>query len=627
MSRIEIIESNADYERALREIEKVNSISYDVETSGLSPFKAGAYLSSLGIGTQTKDFTFPLNHYKGKLYEDFKGQKKRILQINEVIKKKKKAAHNGKFDCLFTSVLFGVWWPIDFDTMLAHYNLNENELHDLETLTIKYLDGKAYDIPLEWKHGIAGTLEDHCEYLGQDLYSVTRLKRIFTRMLEEEPTTNMVFRHLTMPASTLYTRIEKRGVPIHQKKLADGHKYWEEIAVRTDKEITKASKGFTPTANKKGKVPELKLSSSPKQLADFLFKHCKIKPIDKTPTGAPAVNESVLKRIEHPIAKIILDNREANKNLSTFIDNWTERLDREGRIHPTFKIHGTVTGRPACENPNLQFTPRDPRIRAIIDSTDDEWVLAEFDYSQAELRIVADVANEKTLLQIYKEGGDVHTNTVQKIFGIDKPTPEERKKGKAINFGFIYGMWWKKFIIYARDNYNQVFQPKEAERTRTGFFEEYSDLPPWHNRQKKLARTQGYVMNKLGRKRRLPDAMRPYTGNYDPKLAEAERQSINSPIQSMASDMLILAAVEIDNTIPEEDAYIIGTVHDSMLVMIRKVMLHKVAPKIKAIMEDSKVLRDVFQVKFKVPIIAECKVGPWSLGKEYDFKNKCLKEK
>lgn len=618
MSRLEIVESEKDLSSALKEIEKAKWVSIDTETSGLNPFEDNAYLASVGVGTITTDFTFPLNHHEAKLFGDRKGQQKLFSRLNEVVGPKKKSAHNGKFDSLFIKQVFGYWWFIDFDTMLAHYNLNENERHGLKELAMRYFGDEGYDIPLTWKQGIEGPLEDHCKYLGKDIEYVTRLKRRFIRQFEEEPHAYKLFKNLTMPLSKLYTKVEYRGVPIHEEKLNDGHKYWAERAESSEAALRKMTKGYSPPANKKGKVTEINFGS-PKQLSHLLFNHFKLKPIDKTPKGEPSTSESVLKRLGHPICQHILDNREANKNLSTFITSWRSRLDKKGRIHPTFKIHGTVTGRPSCEDPNLQQTPRDPRIRSIIDSNDPEWVLVEVDYSQAELRIVADLANEQTLQKVYKEGGDVHTMTVQQVFGIMKPTEEQRKKAKAVNFGFVYGMWWKKFIEYARDNYGQTFTPKEAELIRKKFFQAYK-LEDWHMRQKKLARAQGYVMNKIGRKRRLPDAMIPDRGQYDPKKSEAERQAINSPVQSLASDINLLAAIEIDETIDNNLCQLVGSIHDAMLLLIRKDSLDKVIRKVKTIMENPKALTKIFKTTLCVPLVADVKVGAWSQGKKYEVK-------
>lgn len=617
MSRLEIIQTEKEIQSALRHIATNNWISIDTETSGLNPHAPDAYVASLGIGTVLHDFAFPLDHYKSKIFEDRASQTRLVKRIHNVVKDKHKAAHNGKFDCLFMYRVFGVWWDCDFDTMLAHYNLNENEWHGLKELAEKYLGVKEYEIPLAEKQGREGKLSTHCMYLGKDCHNVTRLRRLFTRLLEDDAPTKKVFYNLTMPLSKLYSKIEVRGVPIDEEKLEDGRVFWEERYSASEKALKKLTAGFIPPQGKAKKIPEINFGS-PNQLSHLLFDFFKLKPLDKTPTGKYSTNESVLKRLNHPVCKHILNNREASKNLSTFIESWRSRLV-DGRIHPSFKIHGTVTGRPSCEEPNLQQTPRDPRIRAIIDAPAG-WVLLDVDYSQVELRIAADISGEPTLLEAYQKGLDIHTITVQRIFGIQKPTPEERQKGKAVNFGFLYGMWWKKFIEVARDDYGVIVSPKEAERIRKQFLELYSGLENWHKKQKNLARSQGYVISKIGRKRRLPDAQiicRP--GEYNFKVGEAERQAINSPVQSLASDINLLAAIEIDQRIDNSYCQIVGSVHDSLLILVRRDKLDYVAHRVKAIMENPTALREVFKVKLKIPLVAEAKVGAWSKGEKYDF--------
>ena len=197
--RLEIIESPRDFDRAIKEIENCGPwISFDSETSGLNPFAEDAYLASIGIGTLTKDFTFPLNHYLSRHYKDGITQSKWMKGIGKAIADKKKAAHNGKFDTLFINQVFGLWWHTDFDTMLAHYNLDENSLHGLKDLAMRFFGDDGYDIPMKEKQGIEGSLEKHCEYLGYDVYYTFRLRRKLMTMFEKEPDAYKLFMNLTM---------------------------------------------------------------------------------------------------------------------------------------------------------------------------------------------------------------------------------------------------------------------------------------------------------------------------------------------------------------------------------------------------------------------------------------------
>lgn len=615
--------------RLFEELERAKYISWDLETSGLNSFEPNAYVASISLTTRFGTWVILLNHKDSPLFNKFKAQKRLVKKLHPIMKRKKLIAHNGKYDSLFIWSLFGKKWWIYDDTMLMHYMTNENEKRrGLKELSVNLLGDDPYDVPLEVKQGKAGTLKEHCDYAAKDSYFTRRLWKIFRKQLRAEPLTERVYRHLTMELSTLYTKAEYRGFPINVEKLKDGKEYWRERKERFDKELRE----LFPTPEDFGyKCKKTKQFirgwnlNSPTQLARLLFgaastkdkegppEHSlNLKPLDVTPTGKYSVNESVLQRLPHKVGRLILDYREAEKNLGTFIDSWnTKRVGT--RVHPSFKVHGTVTGRPSCENPNLQQTPRDPRIRSIIQSDTKGWVLAEVDYSQAELRIAAELSQDPKLLMAYQTGVDVHSLTVEDIFGIAEPTSEERKKGKAINFGFIYGMWWIKFQIYARDNYGVTFTDREAKTIREKFFRLYYGLTPWHNKQKKLAKAQGYVMNLIGRKRRLPAAR---WNDNSPQFKECLRQAINSPVQSLASDMNLLGAIEIDKTIPECYCYIVGTVHDSILVMIKEEKLMEVAVKIKQILEKPKALLDIFKVELSVPIEVEIKVGPWSLGEE-----------
>lgn len=193
---------------------------------------------------------------------------------------------------------------------------------------------------------------------------------------------------------------------------------------------------------------------------------------------------------------------------------------------------------------------------------------------------------------------------------IDKRWSEQRKKAKAVGFGYLFGMWWKRFIDYARDSYDTIVTEKEAQESRITFFELYKGLPAWHKKQKQFANRNGYVRSMFGRKRRLPAAM----SDADPmKKQEAERQSINSPVQSFASDLNLAAALELTERHSPRYFRIVGAVHDAVLVEVRKDKVKLVVDDILATMSHPALL-DKFEIKLRVPVEAEAKIGPWSLG-------------
>jgi len=193
---------------------------------------------------------------------------------------------------------------------------------------------------------------------------------------------------------------------------------------------------------------------------------------------------------------------------------------------------------------------------------------------------------------------------------IDPVWKDYRKKAKAINFGYLYGMWWRKFMQYARDTYDVIVKEKDAQESRMGFFETYSDLPDWHERQRMFARRNGYVRSLAGRKRRLPDAMSPHD---TPQRAEAQRQAINAPVQSFASEINLMTALQIAKEFDWDIVRIVGTVHDAILMEVRLDMVATVVPRILKIMTRP-ALMDKLDIKLSVPIEADASIGPWSRG-------------
>ncbi len=617
--KVRIADDNASLQEALRDISRTSVVSFDCETSGLYPHTPGSWVASVGIGTGKFQWAIPLQHFKSRRYDKPQLQSRVVKRLAKVLEGKTVVAHNGKFDTKWLKVTFGVDVRVTFDTMLAHYNLDENALHGLSPLSQQYFGAIDYDIPLEEKHGLSGTLERHCEYLCLDVFYTRKLYFQFRKELKLESDSQWIFENITMPISHVYTDAELHGVYIDPGALEEAADYWRDKANTALKRLDKLCPSDQEYKDKKSGLMRRGVNwGSPDQVAEVLFDRLGLKVLEETAGGKRATSESVLLRLsnKHEVPQLILDYRGALKNLNTFILAW-KAWCIDDRMHPVFKIHGTVTGRPSCEDPNLQQVPRDPRLRSLITAPPGK-VLLDADFSQVELRVTAELSGDRELIYQYQTGGDVHTKTVQSIFGIASPSKEERKKGKAINFGFIYGMWWRKFKDYARDNYQQDFSDAESRRTREGFFKLYKDLPNWHKAQKAMAAKYGFVKNLLGRKRRLPDATR---GDEDAKSREAGRQAINSPVQSFASDMNLMAAIEIHREIPHDQCMIVGTVHDSILMEVDEKNWYEIAKRVKAIMESPKLLRKR-RVKLSVPIEAELEVGPWSKGEEIQFDKK-----
>jgi DNA polymerase I-like protein with 3'-5' exonuclease and polymerase domains len=220
------------------------------------------------------------------------------------------------------------------------------------------------------------------------------------------------------------------------------------------------------------------------------------------------------------------------------------------------------------------------------------WTFVEADYSQVELRIAAMLADEGTLLRIFSTGGDPHLTTAAELTSKipEDITSEERKHAKPVNFGFLYGMGHKKLPIYALDNYGVVISEADAYEYRQRYFRLYPKLPEWHDRQRRLAKRYGYVQSPIGRVRHLPDIR----SNDNGVRAEAERQAINSPVQSFASDLMLLSLIELMRILPQGEVQIVGTVHDSILFLVRDQALNWALPTIRDVMEDMSLVRKKF---------------------------------
>lgn len=634
---IRTVTNRREFRQCLNDLDGI--VSYDLETTGLYPFAPGAEIVSLGFGTARHQWVIPLIH--AEIEWDRRDVEWMIDELDDLLTDPdsgiKLVTQNGKFDFLWSRVKFKVKWKNHFDTMLAHYLLDENMNHDLKYLSKIYFNAPDYDVDVEVKH-FKGPLKKCVEYQAHDLYYTRKLYFRLKRELKQDEALQRVFDHILMPCSNLFVGVEYRGVFIDVEKFESAEEYLRG-------EIDKWSKKL----EKYGDINW----ASPQQVGNLLYKKMKLPVLSRTKKGAPSAGESALKQIDHPLAGALLKFRAAKQQLSFFIEGWKPYLIK-GRLHPSFKLHGTVTGRLSCENPNLQQVPRDPRIRSLI-TAPKGYTLLEVDLSQIEFRIAAHMADEQNALMSIENGIDVHWLTMTREMGrgasntklvlstassiASKPIkrygealeiifeagPEKaqehdptwkelRKKAKAVNFGYLFGMWWKKFIIYARDNYDIVVSEKEAQQSRESFFDLYPGFGEWHKAQRKFAARHGFVRSLSGRKRRLPEAM---SDKDTPQRAEALRQSINSPVQSFANELNLMALLQICEEYGEPIVYPVGTVHDACLLEVRNDKLVEVTRRMLEIMSQPKLLK-TFAVKLKVPVEGEAKVGPWASGQSIE---------
>lgn len=509
--------------------------------------------------------------------------------------------HNGKYDskCLQR---IGINLRHSADTMGMEYTLDENNIKDLGFLSQVYLGAERYKEMIDKTNTRSEDLNLMREYGGKDADYTLRLYSTIGRRLSNERLAKRLYDKLLHPADLTLTNVEYLGMPLDASKLADR-------ARDCAKHIKEVSDEIYDLVGWQFNI------NSYDQLGSALFNHLEFPVLERTKGGKPSTNDGVLVRLKTlddlGIIEKVQEYRLWRLYQSRYLNPWSELADSEWRLHPHFKPYHTVTGRLSCESPNMQQVPRNVFIRGLIGGNPG-WTIIEADYSQIEMRLAAHYSQDTTLLRIFNSGRDVHMEMAMSITGKAEQdiSYEERKMAKSVNFGFLYGMGWHKFIVYAKDNYELDVSEAEAIVFRKEFFRNFRSLPEWHERQRKKARRSGFVLSAIGRKRHLHDIE---SSNQEVK-AEAERQAINSPVQSLASDMMLMAMIRLDKILPGKEARIISTVHDSILFEVRDNVVGKWAQVIQETMENLP-LEDEFDCLLTVPIIVDIKYGSyWSEG-------------
>ena len=587
---------------------RAEAVAYDLETNGFDEFAPDAKIATVAVAIR-KDVVFvvPIHHPEAPWKHP-----KRVLKIlgNALTyTTAKRVAHNAKFDDRWLR-RFGVEINADFDTILAGHILDENRLKSLKALAPMLLGVQPWAIDMKDGAAMTTPLRKLARYNGKDAaYTLALYYELREELkLPENHRSARIFMLLMMPASVALTDIEQTGLWLDQERLATRR---VEIQKNIDKVKKKLIKEVGHDIN----------WNSTQQLSRVLFEELKLPVILITKGGANSTAESVLLRLAaegHKVPKLVLEYREWFKYESTYLGTWAEKM-HDGRMHANYKLSGTVTGRLSSgknegdrsRGLNAQQIPRNTFIRSVVGAPPG-WKFVEADFSQIELRIAAHYARERTMLRIFHQGGDFHMATALKV--TQKPeakiTKEERKKAKGVNFGFVFGMGSNKFVDYARDSYGVLVSEDEAKRFRTAFFDQFPRLQPWHERQRRLAREYRRVQSAIGRVRHLPDV-----ASQDKEVrAEAERQAINSPVQGLASDMMLLALTILHAMMPPDEVKIVGTVHDSILFEIREDVVDKWVPVIRETMEHLP-LKKKFGVELTVPIRVDITVGThWGEG-------------
>lgn len=557
----------------------------DIETTGLNRYKDK--VTWIGVGL-AKDIESPLSKtliYKG---DDQASINKFFVLLDKIRQYRVKTVfQNGKFDTLFLEHHYGTKIPINEDVMLLGTAFDLVAEHGLKKMAQAYLGVPDWDITKKEK--LSGSEQTVVPYLKLDVKYTWELFQYFNENMTEQQM--KIYTKLLRPAYRTYRDIERNGLYLDLEAMKDvKKKYAKEEAT-----LLKQLKSHY----------DINWNSSA-QVADAFFKKEGMPVIAKTGKGAASTSAEVLRELSmkgYELPKLLLQYKDASTRNKMFLNRWEDDC-YESRIHPSFNLTNVVSGRTSCNNPNLQQVPRTKDIRGLFSGAPG-MILFEADYSQLELRIAAHYANDKTMLRIYHQNGDIHTETAKLFTNGREPTKEERGKAKAVNFGFLYGMQAKKFVAYALNSYGQVFTQNEAEHVRNLFFAKYSRLLPWHQEQEQLCELQGGISNMFGRFRRLPLI---YSDNKWER-ASAARRAINTPVQGSGSDLLISAVTQINKEL-KGVAWIGATVHDSIIGECHVEDKEYVDETIRRIMLHPKVLDD-FGVELRVPLDVDIGWGPW----------------
>lgn len=584
------VQTETEISDLVKLLNEADEFCFDTETTGLDYFS----LDLVGMSFSVKEgeayyVPAPSNHNDAKkLVAHFKS----LLES----KTKTKIGQNVKFDLqVLRRYDVSVSLPL-YDTMLAHYLIEPDLKHGMDYLSETYLgytpvsieeligkkgknQGNMRDVPLE----------KISEYAAEDADITLQLKNKLAPLVAKQEV-EKVLNDIEHPLIEVLADMEYEGVRIDEEFLKIYSKELEADLLKVRDEIYQlAGREFNV--------------DSPKQMSEVLYNELKI-PFEgkKTSTGQLSTNEDALEGLVklHPIAGKILDYREFAKLKSTYVDSLPLLINKvTGRVHSNFRQHIAATGRLASDNPNLQNIPirteRGQRVRKAFVPRNEEYVLLSADYSQIELRLVAELSGDENMLEAFKNKIDIHTATAAKVYdvAISTVTKDMRYKAKSVNFGIIYGQG----AFGLADNIGT--SRGEAKEIIANYFNQFPKIKEYMNANIQFARENGYVQTIMGRKRYLKDIN---SKNFTVR-GFAERNAINSPVQGSAADLIKLAMIDIHREFKKQNfkSRMTLQVHDELVFDAHKDEVEIIKP----IIYD----KMIHAIKTNVPIEAEIGTG------------------
>ncbi len=590
-----IVDDPASLAALVEAMNKADMIAFDTETTSTDPMRANLVGIALAMEPD-HGYYIPLGHQHGKQLS--------VEQVFHAIEgpltdpKIGKAGHNLKYDYLVLKRTGLTITPLTFDTMIAEW-LNNPASRNLglknlawvrlgyEMTQIEELIGKGRAQKTMDQVAISET----ASYAAADAAICLRLIPQLTAELESHNAKDL-FNTLEMPLIAVLAAMEETGIKLDTDFFAGFSKELGNRLREIEKKI-QDEVGFEFNLN------------SPQQLSQALFDTLNLNPPDrakKTSSGFYSTAAGVLEGMvgQHPVVEWVLDYRELEKLRSTYVDSLPLQINpATGRVHTSFNQTGTVTGRIASSNPNLQNIPTRTELGRRVRNgfiADDGWQLLSVDYSQIELRIVAHMAHDEAMLAAFKAGHDIHATTAAAVHGIDlsQVTPEMRRHAKAVNFGLIYGM-----SAYGLTNATDL-KLAEAEDFIDTYFKKFPGVKRFLDNLRKQAADQGYVETLSGRRRYFPNLKQ--GASYMIRQRE-EREAINAPIQGTAADIMKIAMLNLPGAIKNAGlgAKMLLQVHDELIFEVPDAQLKETANLVQHVMESAYTL--------DIPISTEAKFG------------------
>lgn len=568
---------------------KQTAVCFDTETTSLNELEA----ELVGMS---------FSYRKGLAYYiPFSENREEVLATLEIFRpffEKEdilKIAHNLKFDYKVLQQYGIEVKGAIFDTMIAHYLLNPDGRHGMDYLSEIYLNYKP--VSIETLIGKKGKkqgnfrdvdLHSQTQYAAEDADITFQLYELFAPQLKKENLEDLFYK-IEIPLMRVLAKMELAGVSLDEKWLNQ-----ESIDLEND------------LKNLETKIFEFSGEefnmNSPKQLGDILFEKLKLDPkAKKTKTGQYATSEDILQKLssKHEIIPHILEYRTYQKLKSTYVDALPSQIEKtDHRVHTNFSQTTAATGRLASVNPNLQNIPirtlRGQQIRGAFVAGEGNQLISA-DYSQIELRLIAEISEEENMIKAFQNGEDIHASTASKLFKIplDEVTKTQRSQAKTVNFGIIYGQG--AFALAEQTGLSR----SEAKQLIDSYYETYPKLKEFMAEQVKKARELGFVETILGRKRHLKDI----NSNNFVVRGHAERNAINAPIQGSAADIIKIAMIKIDEELQTQNLQtkMLLQVHDELIFESPKNEVEAATKLIKTEMESA--------IETKVPLLVEVGVG------------------